>query len=127
MKDPAHRYVDILNELDRAFKDQNLDHALSLAKKAQELMPDSPEIADKMGTIYLKKGSFLLAKNKFQEAIEGMPKNPLFRFHIGLLLYEEQDFVKAGEAFEKSLKLGLGPEEAEIATNLINKTKAQME
>ena len=56
-----------------------------------------------------------------------MPKNPLFRFHMGLLLYEEQDFVKAGDTFEKSLKLGLGPEEAEIATNLIKKAKAQME
>ena len=127
MKDPAHRYVDILNDLDRALKDQNLDHALSLAKKAQELMPDSPEIADKMGTIYLKKGSFLLAKNKFQEAMGSMPKNPLFRFHMGLLLYEEQDFLKAKDAFEKSLELGLGPEEAGIATNLIKKAEAQID
>ncbi|MCP4576957.1 MAG: tetratricopeptide repeat protein, partial [Deltaproteobacteria bacterium] len=127
MKDPAHRYVDILNELDRALQDQNLDHALSLAKKAQTLMPDSPEIADKMGTIYLKKGSFLLAKNKFQEAIEGMPKNPLFRFHMGLLLYEEQAFMKAAETFKKALKLGLMPEEATIAQNLIQKAKGQKE
>ena len=49
MKDPAHRYVNVLNELDRALQDQNPDHALSLAKKAQQLMPDSPGIADKMG------------------------------------------------------------------------------
>ena len=127
MKDPAHHYVDILDELERALQDQNLDQALSLAKKAQELMPDSPEIADKMGTIYLKKGSFLLAKKKFREAIEGMPNNALFRFHMGLLLYEEQDFAQAGEAFEKAIKLGLQPEKAEIAGNLIQKAKGRME
>ena len=126
MKDPAHRYVDILEELDRALQDQNLDQALSLAKKAQELMPDSPEIADKMGTIYLKKGSFLLAKKKFGEAMEGMPKNPLFRFHMGLLLYEEQNFGQAIKAFEKALKLGLNPEEATIAENLIQKAKDRL-
>ena len=119
--------MDILDELERALQDQNLDQALSLAKKAQELMPDSPEIADKMGTIYLKKGSFLLAKKKFREAIEGMPNNALFRFHMGLLLYEEQDFAQAGEAFEKAIKLGLQPEKAEIAGNLIQKAKGRME
>ena len=56
-----------------------------------------------------------------------MPKNPLFRFHMGLLLYEEQEFLKASEAFEKALKLGLTPEEATIAQNLIQKAKAQKE
>ena len=90
-------------------------------------MPDSPEIADKMGTIYLKKGSLLLAKNKFREAIEGMPKNPLFRFHMGLLLYEEQDYPKASETFEKALKLGLNEEEATIARNLMEKAKTRKE
>jgi uncharacterized protein HemY len=56
-----------------------------------------------------------------------MPKNPLFRFHMGLLLYEEQDYVKASETFEKALKLGLNPEEATIAKNLMEKAKSQKE
>ena len=128
MKDPAHHYIDVLEELDRALQDQNLDHALSLAQKAQELMPDSPEVgADKMGSIYLKKGSFLLAKKKFQEAIEGMPKKALFRYHMGLLHYEEQDFKRAGREFEKAVTLGLNPEEATIARNLMKKIKVRIE
>ena len=46
---------------------------------------------------------------------------------MGLLLYEEQDFMKASETFEKALKLGLNEEEATIARNLMEKAKTRKE
>ena len=125
MKDPAHEYIDIRRNLDRAMEDRNFDQAMVLAEKAESLMPGSPEIADRMGTIYMKKGSYLMAKQKFQQAMEAMPQNPVFPYHLGLLLYEENDFDQAEIALEKALKLGLTKDEAETTEQLLQKIRTR--
>ncbi|MFC1884480.1 tetratricopeptide repeat protein [Thermodesulfobacteriota bacterium] len=90
---------------------KNLDRAVELANKAKELMPENPDIADTLGYVYLKKGSFLLAKKAFNEGIRLSPNNPLLHYHLGLLFYEEKDFSSATLELQTALKLGLGQKE----------------
>jgi len=98
---------------------QNLDRALTLAEKAKELMPNHPDVADTLGFIYLKKGALVPAKNYFREAINKMPRRPVFRYHLGMALYQEQNLQGAKREFQEAIKLGLGKKETEEARKLI--------
>lgn len=119
MKDPAYRFADIHRDLDQALQEQNLDRAMDLAQRARELIPDSADVADKLGSIYFKRGSLLLAKKHFREAIALAPANPVFHYHLGMVLYEERNYPEAMKSLEESIKLGLEGERASGALRLM--------
>nr|HOP31411.1 tetratricopeptide repeat protein [Spirochaetota bacterium]HPQ29734.1 tetratricopeptide repeat protein [Desulfobacteraceae bacterium] len=104
--------------------DQNLDRALVMATKANELLPENPDAADTLGWVYYKMGSFLLAKKHVNDAISLMQNNPVYHYHLGMILYREQNLEKAAEAFQKAIDLGLKAEELEIAGKLLEDMKA---
>ncbi|MBN2398615.1 MAG: tetratricopeptide repeat protein, partial [Deltaproteobacteria bacterium] len=108
-----------------ADRNENLDHALTLALKAKNLMPRNADVADTLGWVYLKKGALILAKNQFIEAIGLAPGHPVFHYHLGLTYYQERDFSKAEGTFREAIKLGLGKEESARAKRMIEEMETK--
>ncbi len=126
MERPGYQYTEIKKDVDSALKNKDLDRALALAKKAHGLMPEDPDVADTLGWIYLKRGSFLMAKKYFNEAIKGMPQQPLYHYHLGVVFYQENNFPEAIKKFEEAIKLGLGKKESEEAEKLLQEMKGKV-
>jgi tetratricopeptide (TPR) repeat protein len=85
---------------------QNLNQALELAQTAVQQLPDSPEVSDTLGSVYLKQNLPALAVRPFELSASKDPGNPLYHYHLGLALARTGDKVKAREALGRALALG---------------------
>lgn len=98
-----------------------LDFALQMAEKSLSHDPDNPEAADALGWVYLKKGSPLLAKKYFHEAVRLDPKVSKFHYHLGIAMNEQRDFSGARRALRTAVDLGLHGEQAEHARKMLER------
>jgi tetratricopeptide (TPR) repeat protein len=71
-------YSDRLGELDKAY---------DLAKKANEVAPNEPHLADTLGWILFKKGDYGNAARLLQESAGKLPDQPEIQFHLGMAQY----------------------------------------
>ena len=83
--------------------DPDLGEALRLAMIAKQGQPDSPNIIDTLGWVHYKRGSFSLARNEFNQAVEKDGENPIIRYHLALALNAEGKRVEALKELEKAL------------------------
>jgi putative PEP-CTERM system TPR-repeat lipoprotein len=83
----------------------NLDVALQLAQTARAALPDSSEISDTLGWVYLKKGLYPLAVKTLRQAVEQTPDNPMFHYHLGLAYARSGEPVRAKTALQTALRL----------------------
>jgi putative PEP-CTERM system TPR-repeat lipoprotein len=81
----------------------NLDVALQLAQSAKAQLPESPEIDDTLGFIYLKKNLPQLALAPLRAAVARLPDNPYCRYHLGQALMATGDKAGARREFEAAL------------------------
>ena len=102
---------------------RKLDRALSLALSAKRKIPNTPEIADTVGYVYLKRNSLVQAAQHMSEAIDGNPEQPYFHYHWGMLQQQRKKYGRAKEAYKKAIALGVGPD----AIELINKRIVELE
>lgn len=106
----ASLYSDHFNELDRA---------VDLARKARELEPDSPAIADTLGWTLVKRKDYKEGLELIAECATRMPENPEVQFHLGVAHQMLGQKDAARTAFNRALA---SPAEftgkAEIATRL---------
>lgn len=92
----------------------DLERALTLAQEAQQAEPESAEVADTLGYVYLKKGLSDPALQQFKYAIElsqrskssTSPERPEYHYHAGLSLQAMGRNDEAAAAFERALALG---------------------
>lgn len=75
MNNLANLFVDQLNELDRGHE---------LARKARELDPTSPAVADTLGWILYRKNDARGALPHLQFAAAGLADNPEVQYHLGV-------------------------------------------
>lgn len=73
----------------------NLDQALDLAKKAQELLPNTYEVTDTLGWVYLKRKDFDHAVATFAEIVAKSPNTRDYRAHLALALESRGDSTPA--------------------------------
>jgi tetratricopeptide (TPR) repeat protein len=83
----------------------NLDVALQLAQTAIAGAPDSADVADTLGWIYLKKQLYPLAIKTLGRAAELDPKNATFQYHLGLAYARSGDAERARATLEAALRL----------------------
>jgi tetratricopeptide (TPR) repeat protein len=83
----------------------NLDVALQLAQTARSALPDSSEVSDTLGWIYLKKGLYPLAVKTLRQAVEQTPTNPVFHYHLGLAYAKSGEPARAKTALQTALRL----------------------
>ena len=83
----------------------DINYALSLAQTARRGMPDSPNSADTLAWAYFKIGLYDSATPLLQEAINKIPKNPTYYYHLGLVYWKSGKVALARTNFEHSLRL----------------------
>ena len=88
----------------------NLDMALEMAQSARHAMPESPNVADTLGSVFYQKGAYEAAIGMFQEAIKLSAKykqaeNPTYHYHLGQAYEKAEKPGLARQHFERALKI----------------------
>lgn len=99
-----------------------LDAAYDLAKKAREIAPNEPSVADTLGWILFKKADYGNALRLLEEGAGKLPDNPDLQFHLGMAHYMLGDEAAARVALQKSVDSGVdfsGKEEARERLSLL--------
>jgi tetratricopeptide (TPR) repeat protein len=82
----------------------NLDAALTYAKRARELSPNSDGVADTLGWISLKKNLTDEAIALFREAVQKVPTRSTYHYHLAVALEQKGDHAGAMEELQAALK-----------------------
>jgi tetratricopeptide (TPR) repeat protein len=87
---------------------EDLERALDLAQEAKGLLPDSPNTADTLGWVLLKRGVPAAAIGYLREAVAGMdPENPainVIRQHLAEAYEANNEPDRAVETLEQALR-----------------------
>lgn len=97
----------------------NLDVALQLAQTAVARLPKYAEVNDTLGFVYLKKGLYPQAIKAFEHSVELDPRNPIYRYHLGLSYARSGDAAQARESLGSALKLSPSFDGAEDARAML--------
>jgi tetratricopeptide (TPR) repeat protein len=97
----------------------NLDVALQLAQTARQRLPDSAEVADTLGWIYVKKDLASLAVIHLEAAISKAPSEGLYHYHLGVALHQLGQKIRSRRVLERALSLNLPASDAEQARALL--------
>jgi Tfp pilus assembly protein PilF len=82
----------------------NLETALTYAKRARELAPNSDAIADTLGWVSLKKNMTDEAIGLFRESLQKDPARSTYRYHLAVALEQKGDHAAAMEELQAALK-----------------------
>jgi tetratricopeptide (TPR) repeat protein len=88
----------------QADKGVDLDSAQSMAQRARQKAPNSPEVADTLGWIYIKRNQSEEAVRLFQDLVAKSPDNAKFHYHFGMALYQKGDKPSTRRELEAALK-----------------------
>ena len=93
----------------------NLGEALSLARAANQKAPDDLNVTDTLGWLYYRNKAYRSAVDALKECVAKDPKNPVFRYHLGMSYFQLADKANAKASLVKALELSQkfsGSEEA---------------
>jgi len=112
-----------LNNLAYVLAEQggNLDVALTYAQRAKQKLPQSLEISDTLGWIYLKKNLRSNAMDIYNELVAKAPQNSTFRFHRAMALFQGGNRPEARKELEAALRNKPGKEEEGKIRELMQK------
>jgi tetratricopeptide (TPR) repeat protein len=99
----------------------DLDDALTKATKAKQLLPNTYEVADTLGWIYLKKNMSDNAIDIFKDLVGKAPNQSTFRFHLGMALFQKGDKPKAIKELNEALKYNPPKDEREKIQQLLSR------
>lgn len=91
----------------------NTNVALSLAQTARRAMPDSPMAADTLAWAYYQKGTYGMAADLLQEALQNNPDDALVHYHLGMVYKKQNNPAQAKIQLERSLKIAPNSPQAE--------------
>jgi tetratricopeptide (TPR) repeat protein len=103
----------------KADEGTDLDSALSMAQQAVQAMPDSADIADTLGWVYIKKNLSQDAIRIFKDLVQKKPDNPMFRMHYGMALIQTGDHPAARRELERALQNRPSKDEANRINDLL--------
>ncbi len=106
--------ANVLNYLAYAWleKDINIDEAVIFLEKANELLPNSPEIMDSLALAYYKKARYEDALVFAEKAVDGMGASSVANMHLGDIYKALGRYRESISQYEKALalKFDLTPE-----------------
>jgi tetratricopeptide (TPR) repeat protein len=88
----------------KAEEGNDLDQALTMAQQALKKAPSSPDIADTLGWIYIKKNLSDDAVRVYKDLVAKDPSNPTFHYHFGMALLQKGDRPSAKQELEKAIQ-----------------------
>ncbi|MBP7143286.1 MAG: tetratricopeptide repeat protein [Opitutaceae bacterium] len=90
---------------------KELERAYELARRARELLPGDPQVADTLGWILYRKSEYKLAAAMLRENVASNPTSGLAHYRLGAALYMLGNEKEASQEFQAATKAGLsGPE-----------------
>ena len=101
----------VLNNLAWLYMEREDERALSTARRAHDLAPDSSDIADTLGWILLQSGQAQEALSFLRQSVQANPKNASVQYHLGLAYREAGDNAAAVRALRDAIALGEFPEQ----------------
>ena len=99
----------------------DLDQALTMAQRAVQKVPNSTEMADTLGWIYIKKNLSDDAVRVFQDLVQKDPNNPTFHYHYGMALLQKGDKPSAKRELETAMKDKPSKDDAAKIQDLLRK------
>jgi predicted Zn-dependent protease len=105
----------------KAEEGADLDQALTMAQRARQKLPNSSDIADTLGWIYIKKNLSEDAVRIFQELVQKNPNNPVFRYHLAMALLQKGDKPSAKKQLETAMKANPSKDDAAKIQTLLQK------
>ncbi|MBV9306963.1 MAG: tetratricopeptide repeat protein [Acidobacteriaceae bacterium] len=103
-----------------AEKGTNLDQAMTFAERAKKRVPNSPDISDTLGYVYLQKNLNSEALRIFRQIVQEDPKNPTFHYHLAMALLKQGDKQGAKDEAQKALQGPLPPEQQDKIRTFVN-------
>ena len=100
-----------------------LEKAMDLAKKADELQPGNASILDTIGWIYFKNNQYDKSIEYLENAIKITPQNPSILYHLGAVYHSKGSNNLAKNYLKKALEISNKFEEANEARELLNVLK----
>jgi len=88
----------------KAEEGQDLDAALTMAQRARQGMPNSPDVMDTLGWIYLKKNLSDDAVRTFKELLATDPNRATYHYHYGMALLQKGDKPSAKRELEAAIR-----------------------
>ncbi len=88
----------------KAEEGSDLDSALTMAGAARRKAPNSPEVADTLGWIYIKRNQSEEAVRVFEDLVQKNPNVYVFHYHYGMALLQKGDKVSAKRELEIAMK-----------------------
>ncbi len=112
-----------LNNLAYVIAEQggDLDVALTYAQRAKQKAPNSLEVSDTLGWIYLKKNLTGNALDIYRDIVGKAPQNPTFRYHLGMALFQQGNRAQAKQELEAALRNRPAKEEEGKIRGLLQK------
>lgn len=89
-------YADHLNDLDKAYP---------LARRARDVAPSDPSVADTLGWILYRRGEYTPALVLLRESAAKLYSVPEVQFHLGMACYMAGFESEATTAFQRALQL----------------------
>ena len=84
---------------------ESVNVALRLAQTARRGLPNLPNSADTLGWAYYHNGAYSVAAPLFEDAINKVPENSTYHYHLGLTYQKLNDLPRARTEFEKTISL----------------------
>ena len=88
----------------KAEEGQDLDEALTMAQRARQGLPNSPDVMDTLGWIYLKKNLSDDAIRTFKELLATEPNRASYHYHYGMALLQKGDKPSAKRELETAIR-----------------------
>ena len=83
-----------------------LEKGYQLARKARDLAPADPSIADTLGWILYQKGQYFPALNLLRESAAKYAAQPEIQYHLGITFYMMGDEANARSVLQHALQVG---------------------
>ena len=100
---------------------KDLDLAMKFAQKAKQKAPNSDDISDTMGWVYVKKQLNDNAISVFRDLVKRQPKNALYHYHLGYALYQKGNKQDARQSLQTALSLKPGKDDEALIRQLMGK------
>src|SRR5262249_39806937 len=102
-----------------ATRGSNLGEALKLARRAQELAPNSPFVLDTLGLVHYRRGEYAEAEPVLRKAV-GLPGSPpAAQYHLGMTYYRLSRRDDAIATLRRALQLNDKGAEADEARRVV--------
>ena len=100
----------VLNNLAWLYMERSDDRALAMARRAAELAPASPDIADTLGWILLQQGEAAEALVHLKQSVQLKPSNASVQYHLGVAYQNTGDLDAAHRTLTHAVAMGDFPE-----------------